>query len=61
MLICPSFADPLAKDGVVRVPRPPIPRASSKGKGKQALAEDDDDYFEVRLEQIQLEQVSFWS
>ncbi|GJN93385.1 hypothetical protein Rhopal_006439-T1 [Rhodotorula paludigena] len=48
--------NPLAKDGVVRVPRPPIPRARSKGKGKQALAEDDDEYFEVRLEQIQLEQ-----
>ncbi|KPV74046.1 uncharacterized protein RHOBADRAFT_54611 [Rhodotorula graminis WP1] len=42
--------DPLAKDGVVKVPRPPVKGA--KGKGAQA----DDEYFLVRLEQIQLEQ-----
>ncbi|GAA5836528.1 hypothetical protein JCM9279_000416 [Rhodotorula babjevae] len=43
--------DPLAKDGVVKVPRPPVKGA--KGKGK---AHDADQYFSVRLEQIQLEQ-----
>ncbi|GAA5892373.1 hypothetical protein JCM8208_005805 [Rhodotorula glutinis] len=43
--------DPLAKDGVVKVPRPPVKGA--KGKGKVS---DDDEYFSVRLEQIQLEQ-----
>ncbi|BGP42434.1 hypothetical protein JCM10449v2_006439 [Rhodotorula kratochvilovae] len=44
--------DPLAKDGVVRVPRPPVRGAKGKGKAK----EDGDEYFSVRLEQIQLEQ-----
>ena len=36
------------------MPRPPIKGAHGK---KKASAQDDDEYFSVRLEQIQLEQV----
>ncbi|GAA5827905.1 hypothetical protein JCM3770_006890, partial [Rhodotorula araucariae] len=47
--------DPLAKDGLVRVPRPPVKGANPK-RSKAARDDDDEEYFAVRLEQIQLEQ-----